>query len=85
MAPVHMRFVWLGQMAKVLLKLGVRQGDRVGTLAWNTYRHMEVRNPVAGGAVPCPLNPAPCPLPLDPCPLPPDPMTPAPCPLPPAP
>ena len=36
------------QMASALEKLGVRQGDRVGTLAWNTARHFELYL-----AVPC--------------------------------
>ena len=36
------------QMASALDKLGVAQGDRVGTLAWNTARHFELYV-----AVPC--------------------------------
>ena len=36
------------QMASALEKLGLRQGDRVGTLAWNTARHFELYL-----AVPC--------------------------------
>lgn len=36
------------QLANALKKLGVRQGDRVATLAWNSYRHLEVYY-----AVPC--------------------------------
>jgi fatty-acyl-CoA synthase len=41
-----------------LLALGVRQGDRVATLAWNTDRHMEVWYAAMGiGAVCHTLNP----------------------------
>jgi fatty-acyl-CoA synthase len=46
------------QCAKALAKLGVRESDVVGTLAWNTYRHMEVWYGVMGlGAVCHTLNP----------------------------
>ncbi len=30
------------QLAHALERLGVNSGDRVGTLAWNTYRHLEL-------------------------------------------
>jgi acyl-CoA synthetase (AMP-forming)/AMP-acid ligase II len=44
--------------AKALTKLGVREGDVVATLAWNTYRHMEVWYGLMGiGAVCHTLNP----------------------------
>ncbi len=36
------------QLANALTKLGVKQGDRVATLAWNSYRHLEIYY-----AVPC--------------------------------
>ena len=46
------------QLAKALAALGVQQGDRVGTLAWNGYRHMELYYGVSGsGAVLHTLNP----------------------------
>jgi fatty-acyl-CoA synthase len=44
--------------AKALRKLGVREGDVVATLAWNTYRHMEAWYGLMGlGAVCHTLNP----------------------------
>jgi len=46
------------QTAKALAALGVNPGDRVGTLAWNTHRHMELYYAVSGsGAVLHTLNP----------------------------
>ncbi|MBV8818640.1 MAG: AMP-binding protein, partial [Acidobacteriaceae bacterium] len=36
------------RVANVLKELGVERGDRVGTLCWNTYRHLELYF-----AVPC--------------------------------
>ncbi|UCD68427.1 MAG: fatty-acid--CoA ligase [Betaproteobacteria bacterium] len=46
------------QLAGALQKLGVEQGDRIGTLAWNTHRHFEVYFAVAGmGAVCHTINP----------------------------
>ncbi len=44
--------------AKAIEKLGIRQGERVGTLAWNTARHLETWYGIAGtGAVYHTLNP----------------------------
>ena len=46
------------RLASALEKLGVKQGDRIGTLAWNTHRHMEDYYAVAGmGAVCHTINP----------------------------
>ena len=46
------------RMAKALATLGVRSGQRVATLAWNGYRHMELYYAVSGsGAVLHTLNP----------------------------
>ncbi len=46
------------RMAKAMLALGVKPGQRVGTLAWNGYRHMELYYAVSGtGAVLHTLNP----------------------------
>lgn len=45
------------RLADALLRLGVRPGDRVATLAWNTLRHFETLYAVTGiGAVFHPLN-----------------------------
>ena len=41
------------QLARVLLSLGVRAGDRIGTLAWNTHRHFEIYYAVSGMAAIC--------------------------------
>jgi len=46
------------QLAKALAALGVAPGDRVATLAWNGYRHMELYFAVSGiGAVLHTINP----------------------------
>ena len=46
------------QLANALRKLGIADGDRVGTLAWNTHRHFELYFGVAGiGAVCHTVNP----------------------------
>jgi acyl-CoA synthetase (AMP-forming)/AMP-acid ligase II len=46
------------QMAQSLLAMGVKPGDRVATLAWNTHRHLELYFAVSGiGAVLHTVNP----------------------------
>jgi len=46
------------QLANALLALGVQQGDRVGTLAWNGYRHFECYYGISGiGAICHTINP----------------------------
>ncbi|HMH17895.1 MAG TPA: 3-(methylthio)propionyl-CoA ligase [Burkholderiales bacterium] len=46
------------QLAQALARLGVKQGDRVGTLAWNGYRHFELYYGITGmGAVVHTINP----------------------------
>jgi len=46
------------QLANALKRLGVSSGDRVGTLAWNTFRHFEVYYAVSGsGAITHTINP----------------------------
>jgi acyl-CoA synthetase (AMP-forming)/AMP-acid ligase II len=46
------------QLANALQSLDVKLGDRIGTLAWNTYRHFEIYYAVSGiGAVTHTLNP----------------------------
>jgi len=46
------------QLAKALLALGVKPGDRVATLAWNSHRHLELYYAVSGiGAILHTVNP----------------------------
>jgi acyl-CoA synthetase (AMP-forming)/AMP-acid ligase II len=46
------------RLAKALARLGVRPGDRVGSLAWNGFRHFELYYAVSGiGAVIHTINP----------------------------
>ena len=46
------------KLADTLRRLGVVQGDRIGTLAWNTHRHFEIEYAVTGmGAVWHAINP----------------------------
>lgn len=41
------------QLASGLKRHGVQPGDRVGTLAWNTYRHLEIYYATAGLGMVC--------------------------------
>jgi len=61
--PIH-RYTWAEcevrakQVAQAMARLGVRPGDRVGTLAWNTYRHVEAYYGISGmGAITHTINP----------------------------
>ena len=46
------------QLANALVKLGVKAGDRIATIAWNTHRHFEVYYAVSGmGAITHTINP----------------------------
>ncbi|WP_019447337.1 3-(methylthio)propionyl-CoA ligase [Cupriavidus sp. BIS7] len=46
------------QMASALTALGIKPSDRIGTLAWNGYRHMELYYGVSGmGAILHTINP----------------------------
>src|SRR5262245_21390342 len=54
-ADMHVR---AKKCAKALTRLGIRKGQIVGTLAWNTHRHMETWYGLMGiGAVCHTLNP----------------------------
>ncbi len=61
--PIH-RGTWgtvarrAAQLAHALTRLGVKPGDRVATIAWNTHRHLELYFAVSGmGAVLHTINP----------------------------
>ncbi len=61
--PNH-RYTWAEaeirakKFAQALQRLGVQQGERIGTLAWNTNRHVEAYYGIAGmGAVTHTINP----------------------------
>ena len=41
------------QLANALARLGVEQGDRVASLAWNDYRHLEIYYGVSGSGYVC--------------------------------
>ena len=41
------------QLANALERLGLDRGDRVGTIAWNDYRHMELYYGVSGAGFVC--------------------------------
>ncbi|HZK88920.1 MAG TPA: long-chain-fatty-acid--CoA ligase [Stellaceae bacterium] len=46
------------RLAQALLRLGVEPGERIGTLAWNTWRHFELYYGISGiGAVCHTINP----------------------------
>src|SRR6516225_2846921 len=46
------------QLAWALLRLGIEPGDRLGTLAWNAFRHFELYYGISGiGAVCHTINP----------------------------
>ncbi|MDA0369356.1 MAG: 3-(methylthio)propionyl-CoA ligase [Proteobacteria bacterium] len=46
------------QLANALRRLNVEEGERIGTLAWNTYRHFEIYFAVSGmGSVCHTINP----------------------------
>ena len=61
--PIHrysygQAYLRVHQLANVLKGLGVDQGDRIGTLAWNGYRHFELYFAVSGmGAICHTINP----------------------------
>src|SRR5690606_93156 len=51
------------QLANALRSLGVQEEDRIATVAWNTYRHLEIYYATSGiGAICHTINPR---LPVD--------------------
>jgi fatty-acyl-CoA synthase len=42
-----------GRLANALARLGVKQGERVASLAWNDYRHLEIYYGVSGSGYVC--------------------------------
>jgi 3-(methylthio)propionyl---CoA ligase len=54
-SEIHARSL---KVAQALEKMGIREGDRVGTMAWNTWRHFEAWYGILGiGAVYHTVNP----------------------------
>ena len=58
------RYTWgdcadrVRQLANALIKAGVRPGDKVATIAWNNYRHLEIYYAASGiGAIVHTINP----------------------------
>ena len=49
-AAAHKR---MKQLANALTHLGIQRGDRVATLAWNTYRHVELYYAISGSGAVC--------------------------------
>ena len=46
------------KLARALINLGIEEGDRVATMAWNNYRHVELYYGISGiGAVCHTVNP----------------------------
>ena len=46
------------KLARALVRLGAKEGDRVATLAWNGYRHFELYYAISGmGAITHTINP----------------------------
>jgi acyl-CoA synthetase (AMP-forming)/AMP-acid ligase II len=43
----------VGQLANALFRLGEKQGDRIGTLAWNDHRHFEIYYAVSCSGMIC--------------------------------
>ena len=41
------------KLANALARLGFERGDRIGTLAWNGYRHFEIYYAVSGSGLVC--------------------------------